>query len=229
MQNISDLCSKLTPKDLFGHNLVPASWGASTNQIFPIPRSYQWSTLKSLVEEIGVTKSIIVATPPLWQIEHLAYSVAKSISVPLSSLSPRNLQLIKPACEEVGVDVIIIAKENIGEMTSLLTECVQKPKLLLVVTTEPSEISLSNEHFIVAEEIHLIPGIPLFFQNTQLAKRTGKRLFKKNKIFTWDTDEIGNINITGSADWTVPISNFTVPFTATQSNEENELFHVQKK
>lgn len=100
---------------------------------FPFHADYTWSVLSELSLTLQVKGSIATLTPLLWQLDNVAHRVARAAGVPSISLQPENMKPIIPIANEVGVDIVVCARDAVPEVESLAKKCNIPPKALLAV------------------------------------------------------------------------------------------------
>lgn len=187
-------CRALSPKDLFGHHIVPAGWTPPTNEIpFPYPKTYVWQSLSNLCAHYSITRTIVCAVPFMWQLEPLVYPVARDYGAPVAVVSPKNLPLIRPYAEQAGVDMIITTPEALQDISNILACTTAAPKVIVVIhhdaeTLQTHTASTTHTQYVCIHELHLVPGLPLFSQIPPSNSAESRPTLQRNEVFTWSTE-----------------------------------------
>lgn len=206
-------CRRLKTEDLGGHHIVPAFWSPQNDPApFPFPETYRWKSLEQICVSLGIKRSIVCATPQIWQIEPLVYRTTRDIGVPVILTPPQNLPLLKPFCEQAGVDIVITAPESLSTIVDILKDVAERPKAIIVINKDTSTWPHDNSKFesiLILNELHLTPGLPLLFKEIEQAATTD---FKRNDLFLWTDGEDGTPRASLPDTWPVKIVDVPLPF-----------------
>lgn len=219
-------CRQLKSDDLLGLHIVPALWSPAQDPTpFPFPENYRWDSLATICQSLGVHRAIACATPQVWQLEPLVYQVARAVGVPVILTPPQNLPIIKPFSEQVGIDLIIAAPAMVSNIRDILKDTENKPKAIIVIHKDTSTIPDVDTDItlpITLHELHLVPGLPLLFQEPSQSHTTD---FKKNTLFTWQNDNGHRTYVSLPTSWPVSIAEVPLPF-ALSGRDETDLFGI---
>lgn len=206
-------CRLLKTEDLVGHHIVPAFWSPTNDPSpFPFTETYRWSSLERICETLDIERSIVCATPEIWQVEPLVYRTTRDIEVPVIMISPQNLPILKPFCEQAGVDMVITAPNSLSKILDLLKDVAERPKAIVVIHKDVSTWPHSDhksEGILTFHELHLVPGLPLLFQEREQTATTD---FKRNDLFSWTDGEDGTLQVSLPDSWPVKIVDVPLPF-----------------
>lgn len=219
-------CRRLRSDDLSGLHLVPAFWSPQNDPaLFPFPEAYHWDSLARICASLDVKRSVVCATPQVWQIEPLVYRTTRDIGVPVILTPPQNLPVLKPFCEQAGVDLVIAAPESLPTILNILKGITEGPKAIIVIHKDVSTCPHSDsksESLLILNELHLVPGLPLLFQEPEQAATT---YFKRSDFFYWINSEDETPRVSLSDDWPVEIVEVPLPFRLSEKSS-NDLFSI---
>ncbi len=213
-----DNCRRLKIEDLSGHHIVPAFWSPTEELApFPFPGTYRWNSLQQICASLDVKRSIVCATPQIWQLEPLVYRTTRDIGVPVILTPPQNLPILKPFCEQAGVDLIVTSPDSVREIVDILKDIKEPPKAIVVIhkdTTTVPPTSSAPTSVMTLHELHLVPGLPVLYQEPEQANTTD---FKQNKLMSWSEDITGTSHISLPDTWPVNIVDVPLTFQLSQN------------
>lgn len=208
-----DNCRDLRSDDLSGLHVVPAFWSPQNDPApFPFSEAYRWNSLARICASLDVKRSVVCAIPQIWQIEPLVYRTTRDIGMPVILIPPQNLPILKPLCEQAGVDLVITAPESLLTVLDILKDIAERPKAIIVIHKDISTCHHSNsksEPILILNELHLVPGLPLLFQELEQAATPD---FKRNEFFSWIDSDDGTLRASLSDNWPVRIADVSLPF-----------------
>jgi len=221
-----DNCRRLRSDDLSGLHLVPAFWSPQDDPApFPFPDTYRWRSLERICVSLDIKRSIVCATPQIWHIEPLVYRTTRDVGVPVILIPPQNLPLLKPFCDQAGVDIVITAPESLSTIVGIMKDITERPKAIIVIhkdmSTWPHGDSKS-ESILILNELHLVPGLPLLSQEPEQAATPD---FKRNEFFSWEDGEDGAQRVSLPDAWPVKIVDVTLPFRLS-AKPTNDTFSI---
>jgi len=193
-ETLISLCDSLPAEKLRGNLVVPADWSTPVAPaLFPISREYEWKSLLQLGQEIRTKEMVLCLTPLIWQIEPLAHKITRELSVPIAAVPPSNLVLARAYIERVGTGILIIEARLWPEVRELLEHSSTKPQVILVIHSSSKTLIETDftSDLLVLHEIHLVPGVPLAYQDIKLAQRSPNQ-FYLNQDFIWEFSEENN-------------------------------------
>lgn len=150
----------------------------------PVPLSYRWRSLEDiLVREEKHT--LLVRTPLFWQTETLLHYACRAAEIPLFVNEPENIPAGVEAC--VSGDARTILTERVGLepfVEHMLTRSPAMKRVWIVIHRpyeRPQALPTIPTEERVYQEIHVLPGVPVFTQCEDLAD-TRAEYFHKEKL-----------------------------------------------
>lgn len=220
-------CRDLKTEDLGGLHIVPALWSPAMDPtIFPYPEKYHWVALEMTCRELDVKKAVVCTSPQTWQLEPLVYRTTNTIGVPVISTPPQNLPVLKPFSEQVGVDLIITSTASASRIIEILETVTAKPKAMIVIHSDAGTLPRNGSHdrtrFRILHELHLVPGLPLLYQEAGQSTDTD---FKRNELFSWTETGEATFRVSLPEDWPVRVVDMPLPFRLL-ARSSNDLFSI---
>ena len=215
------LATKLEPLEesikKLHYRVVPSTSDADDPYLraLPLARGWRWLSLEDHLKRFG-PEMLILQLPSFWQLEPLVHAASRAAGAPVCTIEPKNYPLDKAAIRLASADAILAEATDADALAEYLHAAQAKlpPYWLLVHTAEAPHwdaptLLLKGQHILVAQEVHLAPGVPLLVQCTSIvAAKSGQ--YHQSDLFTWSSDMLSPA-ITATA-MLFELEDFALPF-----------------
>jgi len=194
--------------------VVPSSFDAMDDALraFPLERNWQWHTLEAHIKNFK-PETLIVQLPLFWQLEPYVHAAARSAEVPVCIIEPQNYPLDKASVLFAGADGVLAEVTEASALADYLhAQNIALPQYwILIHTVDAPQFTIPEllAKQSVAQEVHLVPGVPLLEQCTHAAKAKQNQ-FHQSDIFEWHTNN-GQLSI-ASKSLVFPLDTIALPF-----------------
>ncbi|PCI30211.1 hypothetical protein COB52_01735 [Candidatus Kaiserbacteria bacterium] len=166
---------------------VPTQWDTKDVQnIFPVPEEWEWEALSSVISEMNITSTLCWIVPPVLQIEPIAYTVARKHGLPLVAISCNSVNLLTEYSKQIHIDFIVTTPTLKDEVLEILPTLSRQPRAIYVIHENLDTITSWNTNVLVFNEVQVIPGITLLWQNLNSVLHQGDKKFLLSSVFSWD-------------------------------------------
>jgi len=113
----------------------------------------------------------------IWQIEPILHKTIRKFGVPIISVPPKNMALMQPYIDEVGVDVIVTIPSLLLQTYEIVSKAKKPPFAIVVIHSEPNQLKQIFKDVLVLHELHFVPGLTLAYQDVTIAKSNDSNKF----------------------------------------------------
>ena len=198
---------------------VPSSFDALDPALgaLPLPEGYTWHTAARTLASLS-SEGVMMRLPLFWQTELLLHEACRTASTFLFVNDRKNVPVGVLAVKQRVVDTIVTDFEDASAFIASLTDAaVPIPKKwILVRRPDQARITLPLRPKLahIAEEIHLVPGMPLLTQCETLAA-TDEPVFHAADVLNLTIADTGCSVSAPEQFWS--LHDHPLPFAARQS------------
>ncbi len=199
------------------YRIVPSSFSGTDAYLLAVPLKgeWQWPTLEEHLKRFK-PETVILQLPTFWQLEPFVQTSARNAGAPLSVIEPQNFPLDKAAIRLASANTIIAEASEAAAIAEYLHagQVALPPYWVLIHAADAVHWKvphlLQSHGQEVAEEVHLVPGVPLLVQCAEMV-RTHSSQYHQSDMFVWNnTLTAPMISVTKTLPFT--LKDFALPF-----------------
>ena len=199
------------------YRLVPSTFSGSDAylQAVPLWGEWQWPTLEEHLKRFE-PETIILQLPTFWQLEPFVQTSARNAGAPLCVIEPQNFPLDKAAIRLASANTIIAEASEAAAIAEYLhAGQVALPHYWVLIHAADAvhwkvPQLLQGRGQEVAEEVQLVPGVPLLVQCKAIVDaRSGQ--YHESDIFVWNSNLVAPM-ISATETFPFTLKDVALPF-----------------
>ena len=194
--------------------VVPSSFDPTDTELLALlrPLHFDWRSCRHILESAG-SRAVANRMPIFWQMQSALHDACRPLGIPIFLSEPANVALGAVSLALADVDTVVSEARDIDALIAYVRERNLPPPRVCIAIHRLEDAWQIPEHAIssvsvVAQEVHLLPTIPLLVQCIALA-RAISALYHLSETIEWTfRGEEASIS---SADPLLSISNLDLP------------------
>lgn len=175
----SHLQNTLTPQ-----YYLPSSFTLDdTSTLSPLPADWAWGSLGQIFKEVSCTHAILNTLPPIYQLEPLINAQARTQGLAVISTPVSHTTMITKYQTDVQIDVCIVLEKDWAVLDKLFQSTHSYPKAVVVIHSFDNPFHPPAASYQIANELHLIPGVPILHQTADSYLHATRKKFDLNTEF----------------------------------------------
>lgn len=197
--------------------LFPSSFDPNDELLRAFPRSFawHWTSCEQALKSFGA-QVVLMHVPHFWQLGAPLNTVCRNIGAPIIISDPANLPVGAAAVVSAGVNAVVCSARGASEFASFLAERgIALPPLWFLVHETAArawDVPEALTESVVAQEVHLFPGVPILEQCTALVE-SKRSFFHFSDAYAWETRGNAACVTSIGSDDPLPLFRFTLPFS----------------